>query len=134
MTNEMLLIKTHRSSVGGNAISLEIFTVDRFIETYKDAVLHGGYYMNCGIPDIRYCRVNGRGGYLIKDLGVSTFEKIFDPANNDLGKLLWYYPEEKNVRNKYPFFRKAVYEKYGIKAKKTYVPESRGEYTAEVIE
>lgn len=124
--SEMLLIKTQSNQRGGNAISMEIFTIERFIETYKDKVF-GSY----SVPDIRYCPINGTGGHLIKDLEVPGFERIFDPANNDLGKLLYYYPEEHSIKSKYPFFRKAVYEKYGTKARKTYVQGSRGEYTAE---
>lgn len=128
MRNDMLLIKTYRSSVGGNAISLETFTVERFIEEYNDKVF------GWDSPDIRYCPVNGKGGYLIRDLEVHQFEDIFgDKIKFEImGTLLCYFPEEHSIKSKYPFFRKAVYEKHGVKCKKTFDQETR-EYLAEVL-
>jgi hypothetical protein len=103
---------------------MEVLDIDKFIEKYKDKV-----FPNYSTVDIRPVRVNSTGGGLLNTLELYEFENVFADRLQDLGKLLWYYPEEHGVKAKYPLFRKAVYEKYGIKAVKGFNEETR-EYEA----
>lgn len=121
-----LFIKTYRSSVGGNAITMEPMDVDKFIQEYKDVV--PGWRAD----DIRPIKLNQRGGGLLRDLEVEQFEEIFAGRVEQMGMLLYYFPNEKGTIKKYPYFRKAVYEAYGIKATKKFDDESR-EYVATAL-
>lgn len=121
-----VFIKTYRSSVGGNAISMEPMDIDMFIMTYKNFV--PGWRTD----DIRPIKLNEKGGGLLRDLELYKFEEIFAGRINTMGKLLWYYPNESSTVKKYPYFRKAVYEKYGIKATKRFDDETRS-FVAELL-
>lgn len=121
--DKWLFVKTHRSSVGGNAVSMEVMDIDNFINNYKDVV-----FDRWKAPDIRPIKLNEKGGYLLNTLELETFEQVFSGRIASMGKLLWYYPEERSVKSKYPLFRKAVYEKYGIKAAKRFDEEKREYY------
>lgn len=114
-----LFVRTSKSSIGGNNVGMKIMDIDSFIEKYKDFV--PGWKTH----DIRPIKINSEGGQLLRSLELHEFEEIFAGRICQMGKLLWYYPAEFSTANKYPYFKKAIYKKYGTEANKYFDNESK---------
>lgn len=62
--------------------------------------------------------IAGRHLFTLKDLSKEEFIELFGNKIDTMGWLLEYYPNETDIRYKYPLFKKEIYSLYGKKCER----------------
>jgi len=103
----------------GSRCETKIMNIHQLIDEFSNRdFFYGG-------PDIRPVRLNQWEKGTLKNLSLQDFERIFGEHISRMGNMLVYYP---NHYQKYPFFKKQIYNKYG---KPMHVVMNQGQgYTA----
>lgn len=62
--------------------------------------------------------IEGRRLFTLKEISKEEFIELFGDKIDTLGWLLEYYPNETDIRYKYPLFKKEIYSLYGKKCER----------------